>query len=73
MPSAIQHILNWIVSEIRVPLIMQNREPDISRGQIFPFSLQDRVLDARLRTPVAKCMYCSARLITELRWLNPPS
>ena len=44
MPRAIQHILNRIVSEIRVPLIMRLfRKPDISLGQIFPFSLQHRV------------------------------
>ena len=44
MPSAIQHILNWIVSEIRVPLIIRLfRKLHISLGQIFPFSLQHRV------------------------------
>ena len=45
MPRAIQHVLNWIVSEIiRVPLIIRLfRQPDISFGQIFPFSLKHRV------------------------------
>src|SRR5262245_30966557 len=37
------------------------------------FSIGFDSVDARLRTSVAKCLYCSARLITELRWLNPPS
>ena len=42
MPSAIQHILNWIVSEIRVPLRLF-RKLHISLDKIFPFSLQHRV------------------------------
>ena len=44
MPRAIQHFLNWIVSDICVPLIFRLfRKPDISFGQIFPFTLQHRV------------------------------
>jgi hypothetical protein len=48
MPSAIQHILNWIVRRVP-PIIRLFRKSDISVGQIFrvgqifPFTLQHRV------------------------------